>query len=414
MKNIKNNQYYQLGLMIITVVIICILFYFSVAKIGLIINFVSLIIKIFTPFIIGFVFAYLLNPIVKYIDKKLLTKALKKWEINAESKKKITYGLSISLSCLITLGIIILLFSFVIPEVLKSIEVIIINTPSYLEEVKNFLLAKLQNYENLDNLIIKNYTAINNYFNNIVSVNILPRINELITTFSSGFIIALKVTFNIIMGFIISIYFLAGKSRFKAQIKKLLYSIFSVKIVNDILDNARHTDKLFGNFIVGKLLDGMTIGFITFLFLAIFGYPYPLLIGVIIGLTNMIPYFGPYIGTIPSAMLIIMDSPTKCLIFIIFIVALQQVDSYVIDPHLSGAKTGLRSFWVLFSILIFGGLFGILGLLLGVPIFALIYGYVNNLCNNKLKKKKLPIDTKNYEKLVRVNSKDLHFVKEKS
>lgn len=157
-------------------------------------------------------------------------------------------------------------------------------------------------------------------------------------------------------------------------------------------------------FIVGKLLDGLTIGFITFVFLTIFGYKYALLIGVTVGLTNMIPYFGPYIGTIPSALIILMESPTKCLIFILFIIALQQLDSYLIEPKLCGSKTGLKSFWVLASILFFGNLFGIIGLLLGVPVFALLYGYLNNKCLNKLKEKNLPTDNSDYENLERINT----------
>ena len=145
--------------------------------------------------------------------------------------------------------------------------------------------------------------------------------------------------------------------------------------------------------------------------MTIFGYPYSLLIGVIIGLTNMIPYFGPYIGTIPSALLILMDSPTKCLIFILFIIALQQVDSYLIEPKLCGSRTGLKSFWVLASILLFGNAFGIVGMLVAVPVFALVYGYFDNLVQNKLLDKKLPSDKESYDNLERINSESKRLVK---
>ena len=206
------------------------------------------------------------------------------------------------------------------------------------------------------------------------------------------------------MGFVISIYYLSDKEGFISGIKKITYSIFKVKTANHILDNARHTNDIFGNFCIGKLLDGFTVGFITFIFLTIFGYPYALLIGVLIGITNMIPYFGPYIGTIPSALLILMDNPTKCLVFILFIIALQQVDSYIIEPKLCGSRTGLKSFWVLASILLFGNIFGIVGMLVAVPVFALIYGYLNNKVTTRLKEKKLPTEAKDYSDLERINS----------
>ena len=216
--------------------------------------------------------------------------------------------------------------------------------------------------------------------------------------------------------FVISIYYLSDKDNFVAGTKRIIYSIFGVKVANHIMDNARHTNDIFGNFIVGKLLDGFTIGFITFIFLTILGFSdYALLIGVTVGLTNMIPYFGPYIGTIPSALLILMDEVhgggKMCIIFIIFIIALQQIDSYVIEPKLCGSKTGLKSFWVLASILFFGDAFGIIGLLLGVPVFALIYGYVHNLVTIRLEEKNLPSETKDYIDLERINSKTHAVVK---
>lgn len=411
MKKLTENKHYQIGMTAFLVIAACILFYFLIAKIGLIMGILKAFIKILTPFILGFGFAYLLNPIIKFFKKNIFIKLFKNLKLNDKSKEKIANNLSILISIIITLGIIILLFSFIIPEVLKSIETIIINMPVYMEEIRLYLLKVLANYENLESLFLKNYTAINAYFIDLVNQNFLPRLNEWIAIFSNGFIGVIKVIFNIVLGFVIAIYYLIDKDHFKAQLKKLAYSLLPIKTVNNLMDNLRHTDRIFGNFIVGKLLDAATIGFITFLFLALFGYPYPLLIGVIIGLTNMIPYFGPYIGTIPSTLLILLDAPGKALIFILFIIALQQVDSYVIDPKLSGAKTGLKSFWVLFSILFFGSLFGIIGMILGVPIFALIYGFVNNKCNNRLKDKNLPTDTNNYEELERINSESHKFVK---
>ena len=215
------------------------------------------------------------------------------------------------------------------------------------------------------------------------------------------------------LGFIISIYFLSGKDTFKAQIKKILYSILPIKKVNNIIDNVRHTDQIFGGFVIGKLLDCLTVGLITFVFLAILGYPYALLIGVMVGVTNVIPYFGPFIGGIPSVLLILLQAPEKFWILIIFLIALQQIDSYFIDPKFSGKKTGIKSFWVLFAILVFGSAFGVIGMIIGVPIFALIYGYINNKVNISLVKKDLPIETNKYKNLNRINSENNKIVNNK-
>lgn len=309
------------------------------------------------------------------------------------------------------LGLIILLFSFILPELLKSIETIAVNMPGYITEVKNYLVGKLDDHKEIQKVVLNNYDAINNYLTTMLNTKLLPQVEKWLVVLSDGVFGAVKVIFNIVMGFVISIYYLLDKKSFVGGFKRMLYAILPTKTVNKILDNARHTDYIFGNFIIGKLLDGFSVGFITFIFLTIFGYPYSLLIGVIIGLTNMIPYFGPYIGTIPSALLILMDSPTKCLIFILFIIALQQVDSYLIEPRLCGSRTGLKSFWVLASILLFGNAFGIVGMLVAVPVFALIYGYFDNLIQNKLLDKKLPSDKGSYDDLERINSESKRLVK---
>ena len=281
-------------------------------------------------------------------------------------------------------------------------------------DIKEYLIAKTDSSE-IANMINANYTTINESINKMLS-DLLPRVEDMIGILSTGIFGAIKVIFDLIMGFVISIYFLSDKENFIAGIKKILFSIFSVKFVNKIIDYARHTNEIFNAFIIGKLLDALTIGFITTMFLTIAGFKeYALLIGVTVGLTNMIPYFGPYIGTIPSALLILMDEvsggPKMCLIFIIFIIALQQIDSYVIEPKLCGSKTGLKSFWVLASILFFGNAFGIIGLLLGVPVFALIYGFLDNKITERLEENELPYKTEDYVNLDRINSKTKKIVK---
>ena len=405
-EKIKENKYYKLGLTIFMVIGACILLTFIIFNIDKIWKFLGTIVGLFSPFIIGFVFAYLLNPIVIFFKKNVFDKFVK--------KDKVANNLSLLTTCVIFLTLTIILFNSIIPALLKSIQSLVVNMPTYIKDIKDYLIAKTDS-SGLAEAINANYSTINESLNTMIN-NFLPKLEDMITIVSNGLFGAVKVVFKVFMGFVISIYYLSDKDNFVAGTKKIIYSIFGVKVANHIMDNARHTNDIFGNFIVGKLLDGFTIGFITFIFLTILGFSdYALLIGVTVGLTNMIPYFGPYIGTIPSALLILMDEVhgggKMCIIFIIFIIALQQIDSYVIEPNLCGSKTGLKSFWVLASILFFGDAFGIIGLLLGVPVFALIYGYVHNLVTIRLEEKNLPSETKDYIDLERINSKTHAVVK---
>lgn len=404
MKKIIEDKYFKLGLTVFLIIAACISFFFIIDKFALIINALKWIVKLFTPFIIGFTFAYLLNPLVRYFENFILEIFLKKSKLKDNTKKKISRFLGITIMCVITIGLIVLLFSFVIPELLTSIESLVTNIPNYLEKTKNYLLGLLKNHGELETVVLNNYDAINAYFINMINDSFLPKLEEWIVIFSNGIFGAVKVLFNLIMGFIISIYFLYDKENFKGQIKKGLYSLFNVRLANNIIDNARHTDQIFGNFIVGKILETFVFCLLSFIFLALFGYPYALLISVILGITNIIPYFGPYIGGLPSAFLVLLQTPDKFWPFVIFLVVIQQIDNYIIGPFLTGTKIGIKSFWVLFAIMIFGGLFGLIGMLIGVPIFALLYGYISNKCNTNLVKKKLPTETFKYEKLKRINS----------
>ncbi len=397
-RDLKENKYFHIGLTAFLVIVASILVGFLLFKIGDIWKLIVGLFKLLNPFIIGFVFAYLLNPIVKFFDKNVVSK----W-VKSKDKKTINY-LSILITCVLFIFIVVLLFSIIIPELLKSVEKLAVNAPRYIEEIKNYLLTKLGDGE-LREVILYNYEAINNYINNVVNVSLIPKIDGWLVSLSTGLIGVIKTLFNILLGFVIAIYFLADKDNFIGGFKKIIYTIFPIKVSNRIMENARHTDDIFGNFIVGRLLDGLVIGCITFAFLSIFGYPYALLIAVLVGITNTIPYFGPWFGGIPAVLLVLMDDPTKALIFGIFIVVLQQIDGNVIGPKLCGSRIGLKSFWVLASILFFGGLFGVVGMLIGVPLFALIYGHLDHQITLSLKRRELPTKNSDYLNLDRINCK---------
>lgn len=396
MKQIIENKYFKLGLTIFLIIASCIVFFFAIYKINYILGAISWIIKLISPFIIGFVFAYLLNPIVDFFQDNFFIKIVKNIKIKEEKKLKIARFSSILLTCILVIATILILFDFIIPELLKSLEILIINIPVYLEQIRNYLLGLIEDHKDLENIILNNYDAINSYLLNAINNNFLPKIEEWIVIFSNGLFGAIKVLFNIILGFIISIYFLHDKEGFKAQVKKILYAFFSVEKANKLITNAKHTDKIFGGFIMSKILVCLLVAVITFVFLAIFRVPYAILIASLVGITNIIPYFGPFIGGIPSILIVLLQDPSKFWLVLIYLIAIQQIEGYYIEPKLTGMKTGIKSFWVLFAIIIFGGAFGISGMIVGVPIFAIIYGYVDNKINNILLKKKLPIETLEY------------------
>lgn len=405
MKKLKENKYFNIGLTIFLIIAACIIFFFLIFKLKLIIDSISWIIKLFIPFIIGFVFAYLLNPIVDFFQNKLLLNSIKKIKLKDDKKLKISRYSSIFLTFIIVIIILVLSFDFIIPELLKSLEILIVNIPIYLEQIKNYLLGLIDNHKDLENIILNNYDAISTSLVNTINNNFLPKIEEWVVLFSNGLVGLIKVLYNTVLGFIISIYFLLDKENFQAQLKKVLYALFSVKKANSIIDSARYTDKIFGGFIMSKLMICLILALVTFIFLTIFNFPYAIIIALLVGITNIIPYFGPFIGGIPSALIILLQDPSKFWLLIIYLVAIQQIEGYYLEPKIMGMKTGIKSFWVLFAIIIFGGAFGLVGMIIGVPIFAIIYAYMGKKLNKILNKKKLPVETEKYVNIDKLNYK---------
>ena len=209
--------------------------------------------------------------------------------------------------------------------------------------------------------------------------SILPYMNMILTGLSDSMINAAGIFMNLFIGLVVAVYLLSGRKKFKKQGKLILYSLFKERWANKIVEEIRFADRVFSGFIGGKLLDSAIIGVICYAGMMVLGLPYGILISVIVGVTNIIPFFGPYIGAIPSAIILLTVSPMSCLIFVIFIVILQQVDGNIIGPKILGSSTGLSGIWVLFSILFFGGLFGFVGMLIGVPVFAVIYDLIRQL-----------------------------------
>ena len=411
MKEKFENKYIAWGVTLFSVFSALILLFFAIYRWDYIFGFIQTLFTIMMPFIYGVAIAYIMNPIVKFFENKLFNKLLKKIKNKKKKdRKKLLRVLSLCTSTIIFFGLLITSVSFLIPELLKSVEMLILNINTYLSNSKELLIKLFGGSDAVIEFINDNYGRFSEFMNESFNQGLF---DNMMTTISNSIFGTLKFLYNLIIGYIIAIYILFDKEKFKAQSKKLLYTIFSYDKVNIILENTRYTDKVFGGFFAGKLLDSLIIGIICFLCMLAMRMPYSLIVSVIVGVTNIIPYFGPFIGAIPSAFLIFLVSPGKSLLFIIFIFVLQQIDGNIIGPKILGSKTGLSSFWVLFSLLIFGGLFGMVGMILGVPLFSILYSFINGVLKRRLKEKKLPEDSKDYEKLLYIDEKSGKLVYEK-
>ena len=389
MKKMLENKIVQIGITAFFVIAAGILFGFCLFHVSYIFGFLKTLVRILMPLIYGLVLAYIMHPLVNLFEHKVFNK------ITKNTTKR---NLSIFCSFMIIVGILVTLISFIIPQLLLSIQSIIINAPVYFNDLGEWLKNTFTNSE-MESSLIDNYKIISEYLTTALNNVVLPIANGALSKLSSGIFGIISFIFNFAIGLVFAIYILANTKTFSAGIRKNLYSIFDVNKVNGFIDEVQHINHVFGQFMIGKICDSGTVGLCTLLFLIIFKYPYPLLIAVIICLTDLIPYFGPYIGSVPSVLLILLVDPVKAVTFILFMVILQQIDANLITPRIQKQATGLPSFWVLFAITLFGGLFGIIGMLIGVPCFTIIYELFNEFTDKRLKKKNLPMETEYYTKV---------------
>jgi len=398
--NIK--PYLAIGLIAFLVVALSILVFFLIFRYhGLAENWGNLM-DILQPIILGVAFAYLINPIVRWEEKHLLN-GFGKYFKKQEKAKKTARALSVLGAIVFVLIIIAILLNMVIPEMFRSIEKAIMQVPG---QVDDFIIF-LEGYISTDSEIAKVVEMVLNkgveFFETWVQTELLPQARDVISSLTSGVISVVKLMLNMVIGVIVSVYVLMSKETFTGQAKKLVYTLLPVDKGNAVVEIARKSHEIFGGFISGKILDSAIIGVLCFVVLYLLKMPYALLVSVIVGVTNVVPFFGPFIGAIPSAILIMLASPIHGVYFIIFVLILQQLDGNVIGPRILGESTGLSSFWVIFSILVSGGLFGFIGMVLGVPVFATIFYLIQRISAYVLRKKGLPEESTAYTDLERIN-----------
>ena len=347
--------------------------------------------SILAPIYYGIAIAYLLDPLSKSIRKRL-SPAFKKYHRG----EKLAKGLAITLSMIIGILIVTVLIWLIIPSLVDSITVIVEEMPKQVQSFIDWLESKAKGesalMENLSMVVTRASAAVEDW----LRTDLITTVGDVVTAITTGVIDAVMFIFNLLIGVVVAIYVMVDKEKFLGQSKKLIYTLFKPETGDTIIDTARHGHKIFGGFLYGKILDSAIVGVITFIVLTILRTPYSLLVSVIVGITNIIPFFGPFIGGIPSAILILLADPLQGLYFIIFIIIMQQIDGNIIGPKILGNTTGISEFWVTFALLLFGGIFGFLGMIIGVPAFAVVYYAVVQFMNKKLIRKGLPTESSIY------------------
>ncbi len=405
MKKLKKSKYFKLGLTAFIVVALGIGFKYLIYNGTNFASNVSSIIKVFMPLIDGLVIAYLLTPVMDFFEKKCFIKYyIKKGKVITQKDRKRFRVYSIIITLIIVAGLLYGLFGSVIPQLYYSIENLVVRFPVYYDNFVNWtndLLSKtnIVAEKNVDELFIKYSKHIEEF----TQTTVLPSFKSLAANLYTGVFSFINAMLDLIIGLIVSIYLMAGKEKFIGQAKKIIYSVMDKEKANNLMVDLRFVHKTFGGFLVGKIIDSLIIGILCFIVLSFLKMPYSVLISVIVGVTNIIPFFGPLFGAIPSAFLILLVDPKKCIVFLIFIMILQQIDGNIIGPAILGNSIGVSSFWIIVAITVFGGFFNVIGMIIGVPLFAVIYAFVRRNVNKRLKKKNLTIMTADYTTLDYIN-----------
>lgn len=401
MKNFKWNKHYLYwGVTAFLVIIACIAFFWIIQRWAGLRESISMLLNILSPIIWGFVLAYILTPSVKFFENKMfIPLGTRIFRANKSKARSFGRGMSIFLAIVLLIALAAALFSLVIPQLYQNVQSIVTNLSSSIDKTVNWAEKWLQDYPELEASFTDLVGVAGNKLGQWARNSLLPQMNDIVSIVSVGVINILKALANLFIAVVVSVYAMYSREKFVAQCKKVLYSLFSVEHVKGILSALRFTDRSFMGFFTGKLVDSLIVGIICYVGCVIIGIKDAVLISVIIAITDIIPFFGPFIGAIPSALIVLMYSPLQCLIFVIFIIVLQQFDGNILGPKILGSTTGLNGFWVLFAIVVGGGLFGFIGMLIGVPAFAVIYAGIKTLLRRRLEKSGLPTETAVYENM---------------
>ena len=385
-----NTKYTTISAYSVITFVICLLVYLIIAHVGVIGGWIGTFFKVIAPMIWGVVIAYLLNPIMLWLEVPIAKLTGRK-----KPHPKLTRALTVTISLLLFIAALAALVAIIVPQLIDSVTKIVDNMSTYMNNLEKWLNSLLVNYPEVMDFIDGQFndikTALTQFRNEMV-----PKLGDIMVKIKDGALSVIVGLKDFLIGIIVAVYLMLDKEHFQAQLKKIISALFPEKATKSILRICDRTNSSLSGFISGKIIDSIIIGILCFICMTIMKLDYTLLISVIVGVTNIIPFFGPFFGAIPSALLLLMSSPKQVIPFIILIIAIQQLDGNVIGPKILGQTTGISAFWVMFAILVGGGLFGFAGMLLGVPIFAVIYSLTEEFINFLLERKGMSVNTADY------------------
>ena len=387
MKPEQNQKYITIAVYALIVMILTISIVFFFLNLDIILGFFAKLFKICAPLVYGACFAYAMNPLMKLYEEKVFRPRKKKSKLSRSVRR----GLAVTASMLSIIAFLALFIAMIIPQLKTSIKDLLDRFPEYIASMEelahslaqtNELFAGIVNtvMDSVDDLLSRSYELIQEY---------LPMVTEIIQSVATTLL-------DIVLGFVFAVYFLCAKEYIIAQTKKIMKALFSENAYDKVMYFLSLTDRTFGKYFVAAILDSILVGFIVFLLVQIAGMPYAPLIGIVIAITNIIPIFGPFIGAIPCALILFVCKPSYAVIFAIMILIVQQIDGNIIVPRIHGASTGLPPVWIIVSITVMSGLFGFIGMFIGVPCFSVLYTLVKQYVEGRLEKKSFSPDTLAY------------------
>lgn len=396
MKLQPNKKYTTIAIYAFLVIAAAIALFYLINEHATVGRVIGTFVSLMMPFIYGAALAYILNPVLNWLEKKVFPSLFGE-RLSRRARRRI----GVLISFIFAAAVVAIFLAILIPQIVESINSLAQSIYAFLPQAQQTLnewTAKYGSNELLLNVLeilgidvsdpslalqrlaTRSYTFL---------TQVLPNLFGGVMRFTSGLL-------NVVVGIIIAVYLLLSKEVFYAQVKKLMFAFFPRRAAQAVLNLTHDSNAIFCGFISGKIVDSAIIGVLCFIGCSVLQMPYTVLVSFIVGVTNVIPYFGPFIGAIPSIFIIMIDDPIKSLIFAVFILILQQLDGNVIGPKILGDSTGLSAFWVLFAVTFFGGLFGFVGMLIGVPTFAVIYSLIRNIAEYKLGKKGMKTQTPDY------------------
>lgn len=405
MRDEHDRRYFKWGLTALTVIFISILLVVIFTNLPGFFALLDTIGAILSPLVSGIVIAFLLNPIFNFVELRLRPILLKR---GLKEKKARTLSRAVSLVFSFLFGgfIVYAFFAMLVPQLYESVMSIVESAPTYYQSLETWATNILEGNPEIRTYVEKALDTVQSYVENWVRTSFLSDVQKLLTTLTTSLMAVVKSITNLIIGLVASIYILWSKDTFQAQAKKMVVAAFKPSAADHLLDLGSSINRIFSGFIIGKIIDSAIIGVLCYICMSLMKMPYTALIATIVGVTNVIPVFGPFIGAVPSALIILLVDPLQAFYFIIFIIVLQQIDGNVIGPKILGNTVGISGFWVLISITVAASIFGFAGMLLGVPVFAVIYLIISDIVNSALRRKNKTTVTDEYFGICKVADLD--------